>query len=195
MIEIGKTVVSFDIFDHKFCCNLEACCGQCCVEGDSGAPLTKDEVVKLNEVLPKVRSYLLPKSLEVIDRQGVSYVDADGDDVTSLVDNRECVFAYFDDGICLCALEKAFNDGVIDFPKPISCHLYPVRITEYSDFTAVGIHRWSCCQSAEENGVKLGLPVYKFLKNPLIRRFGSDWYSELEHTAEAYYAEFKTINR
>lgn len=195
MIEIGKTVVSFDMFDHKFCCDLRACRGQCCVEGDSGAPLTKDEVSKLKEVLPKIRSYLLPKSIEVIDRQGVSYVDADGDDVTSLVDNRECVYAYFDDGICLCALERAFNDGVIDFPKPISCHLYPVRITQYSDFAAVGVHRWSCCQSAEANGTAIGLPVYKFLQKPLIRCFGADWYNELECAAEAYYAEFKTINR
>ena len=117
MLEIGDTVVSFDLFEHKFCCDLSVCRGCCCVEGDAGAPLTEEEVKKLDKVLPAVRQFLSARALEVIDCQGTSYVDADGDNVTSLVDGRECVFTYFENGICLCALEKTYNEGLIDFPE------------------------------------------------------------------------------
>ena len=135
----------------------------------------------------------IARALEVIDSQGTSYVDVDGDNVTSLVDGRECVFTYFENGICLCALEKAYNEGLIDFPKPISCHLYPVRLEEYDTFTAVNVHRWECCRGAEICGKERGIPVYRYLKNSLIRRFGAEWYAELSSAAEAYYAEFKSV--
>lgn len=194
MLEIGNTVVSFDLFEHKFCCDLSQCKGRCCVEGDSGAPLTKSEVETLNELLPKIRPFLSPKAIEVIDRQGVSYTDSDGDEVTSLIGNKECVFTYFDNDICLCALEKAYNNGVINFPKPISCHLYPVRLEEYKTFTAVNIHRWECCRSAEVCGKQQSIPVYIFLKKPLIRHFGEEWYKALENAAESYFAEFKSVS-
>lgn len=193
MLEIGDTVVSFDLFEHKFCCDLSVCRGCCCVKGDAGAPLTEEEVKELDKVLPAVRQFLSARALEVIDRQGTSYVDADGDNVTSLVDGRECVFTYFENGICLCALEKAYNEGLIDFPKPISCYLYPVRLEVYDTFTAVNVHRWECCRGAEICGKERGIPVYRYLKNSLIRRFGAEWYAELSSAAEAYYAEFKSV--
>lgn len=193
MVEIGDTVVSFDLFEQQFCCDLGVCRGQCCVEGDSGAPLEMDEVAELESVLPVVWNDLSDAARRVIDEQGVAYVDCQGDLVTSIVDGRDCVFAYTDpaDGVCKCALEKAFREGRSTFYKPISCHLYPVRLTKYKQFTAVNYHRWEVCSCAEKHGRALKLPVYKFLKIPLVRRFGAAWYSELEQAAQAYEAAFK----
>ena len=193
MVEIGNTVVSFDLFEQQFCCDLGICRGACCIEGDAGAPLELDEVDQLEEALPAVWDDLSEASKAVIDAQGVAYVDADGDMVTSIVNGRECVFTYTDvaDGICKCALEKAYREGRTSFYKPISCHLYPVRLEHYKRFTAVNYHRWDVCACAERNGKQLKLPVYKFLKVPLIRKFGEAWYNELEQAAAAYEAEFK----
>lgn len=192
MVEIGNTIVSFDLFEQQFCCDLDICKGQCCVEGDAGAPLEIDEIAKLEEVLPVIWNDLSEAARKVIDAQGVAYSDAEGDLVTSIVNRRECVFSYIDsaDGICKCAIEKAYHEGKTSFYKPISCHLYPVRLKKFKDFTAVTYHRWSVCSCAETKGHKLQLPVYKFLKNPLIRRFGEAWYKELEEAAKAYEAEF-----
>ena len=146
MVEIGNTVVSFDLFEQQFCCDLGICRGACCIEGDAGAPLELDEVDQLEEALPAVWNDLSDASKAVIDAQGVAYVDADGDMVTSIVNGRECVFTYTDaaDGICKCALEKAYREGRTSFYKPISCHLYPVRLEHYKRFTAVNYHRWMC---------------------------------------------------
>ena len=193
MVEIGNTVVSFDLFEQQFCCDLGICRGICCVEGDSGAPLEDNEVAELEKVLPLIWNDLSDESKAVINAQGVFYVDSDGDSVTSIVNGRECVFTYIDsvDGICKCAIEKAYRNGLTDFYKPISCHLYPVRLEKYKRFTAVNYHRWNVCAPAEKNGKKLILRVYKFLKTPLIRRFGEAWYAELEQVAAAYEAEFK----
>lgn len=194
MIEIGDTLVSFDLFDHLFCCDLAVCKGCCCVDGDSGAPLEEGEAEILEQIKDKIIGLLPEKSQQAIEQHGTSYIDSDGDQVTQLVGGCECAFAYFaDDGTCLCAIDKAYREGLVGFQKPISCHLYPVRLKKYEHFTAVNVHRWSCCKSAEENGQKLGLPLYKFLKEPLIRRFGEDWYSELESAAEAYYSDFKSV--
>ncbi len=191
MVEIGKTVVSFDLFEQQFCCDLGVCRGQCCVEGDAGAPLEPDEVAQLEEVLPIIWNDLSDESKKIIDEQGVAYVDSEGDMVTSIVNGRECVFSYVDsDGICKCAIEKAYREGKTKFYKPISCHLYPVRLQKFKDFTAVGYHRWSVCSCAETLGHKLQLPVYRFLKEPLIRCFGEAWYNELCDAAQAYEAEF-----
>ncbi|HOG35988.1 MAG TPA: DUF3109 family protein [Paludibacteraceae bacterium] len=192
MVEIGDTIVSFDLFEQQFCCDLDICKGQCCVEGDAGAPLEMDEIAKLEEVLPAIWNDLSEAARKVIDAQGVAYSDAEGDLVTSIVNRRECVFSYIDsaDGICKCAIEKAYHEGKTSFYKPISCHLYPVRLKKFKDFTAVTYHRWSVCSCAETKGHKLQLPVYKFLKTPLIRRFGETWYKELEEAAKAYEAEF-----
>lgn len=192
MVEIGDTIVSFDLFEQQFCCDLDICKGQCCVEGDAGAPLEMDEIAKLEEVLPVIWNDLSEAARKVVDAQGVAYSDAEGDLVTSIVNRRECVFSYIDsaDGICKCAIEKAYHEGKTSFYKPISCHLYPIRLKKFKDFTAVTYHRWSVCSCAETKGHKLQLPVYKFLKTPLIRRFGETWYKELEEAAKAYEAEF-----
>ncbi len=195
MVEIGDTVVSFDLFEQQFCCDLGVCRGQCCVDGDSGAPLEHGERAELERVLPAVWDDLSEAARAVIRRQGVAYVDCQGDLVTSIVDGRECVFSYVDaDGVCKCAIEKAYREGRSAFYKPISCHLYPVRLTKYKHFTAVNYHRWNVCACAERNGKSLRLPVYKFLKTPLIRRFGEAWYTELEAAAAAYEAEFCSID-
>ncbi len=185
MLQIEDTIVSLDVIEKRFLCNLPACRGECCVEGESGAPLEKDEIPILEEVLPIVWDDLSDASKEVIRQQGVSYVDDDGDYVTSIVNGGECVFTYFDEnGTCKCAIEKAFKAGKTDFYKPVSCHLYPIRLEKYSKFTAVNYHKWSVCHAAWELGTKTGTPVYRFLKEPLIRRFGKDWYEQLEVAAE-----------
>lgn len=192
MLEIGDTVISFDLFEQQFCCDLGICKGQCCVEGDAGAPLEIDELAQLEEALPIIWNDLSEAARRVIDMQGVAYTDVEGDLVTSIVNQRECVFSFIDsaDGTCKCAIEKAYREGKSSFYKPVSCHLYPVRIKKFKDFTAVSYHHWDVCSCAEKKGHILQLPVYKFLKTPLIRRFGEIWYKELEEAAQAYEAEF-----
>lgn len=190
MLQIGDVLVSLDIAQRFFCCDLDACLGECCIEGDAGAPITKVEYEKLKEVLPVVWDDLLPQAKEVIGRQGIGYIDNDGDLVTSIVDGRNCVFTcYAPGGMCLCAIEKAFREGRTDFYKPVSCHLYPARLTDYPGFTAVNYHRWKICKAAEVLGRKKGVRLYQFLKQPLISRFGKDWYAELELACEAYLAQ------
>ncbi|OJU35773.1 MAG: hypothetical protein BGN96_04730 [Bacteroidales bacterium 45-6] len=187
MLQIGETVVGLDIIEEKFCCNLAVCKGWCCVDGESGAPLEKEEVADLERVLPEVWDDLSPQAQEVIEKQGVAYKDMDGDMVTSIVNGKDCVFTYHDpQGICRCAIEKAYREGRIDFYKPISCHLYPIRLQKYRDFTAVNYHRWSICKPAVALGKDKGLRIYQFLKEPLVRKFGEEWYNELEVTAEEY---------
>ncbi|MDR1592000.1 MAG: DUF3109 family protein [Prevotellaceae bacterium] len=191
MLEINDTVVSLDLFKQFFLCDLNSCRGICCVDGDSGAPLEPDEVGELERVLPAIWNDISTMAQEVITKQGVAYRDIEGDMVTSLVDGRECVFTCTDaDGICRCAIEKAFREGRIDFYKPISCHLYPVRLTKYQHFTAVNYHQWHICTCAKQLGKKSNVPLYRFLEEPLTRRFGKAWYGELEQAALAYKAEF-----
>ncbi len=186
VIEIGKTIVSIDLFKEKFQCKLEACKGECCVQGDSGAPLEKDELEILKKIYPSVKAFMRPEGIESIEKQGVYIRDEDGDYVTPLINGKECAFTVFDrNGIAQCAIELAYRAGKIDFIKPVSCHLYPVRLKEYKDFTAVQYHRWDICSSACSLGEKNKMPLYKFLKTPLVRRFGEKWYRELEEVAEA----------
>ncbi len=184
MFQVKDTIVSPDLFDRMFVCDYAACQGICCVEGESGAPLEKGESDRLRKHLDAVRPMLSPEALAVIERQGVSYVDEDGDEVTSIVDGRDCVFTTYDEeGNCLCAFERAYRAGQIDFLKPISCHLYPVRLTRYSDFTAVNYHRWEVCRCAEALGKQTRTPLYRFLREPLIRAFGEEWYQEVKEIA------------
>lgn len=177
-------MVSEEIFEEHFVCDLAACKGACCVEGESGAPLSEEELSSLEAIEPFVRPYLLPEGLKALDEKGLYERDVDGDWVTPLVgDHGACAYALFDpDGTAKCGIEKAFLDGKIDWQKPISCHLYPIRLQSLSEFTAVNYHRWPICAPACECGSKLRVPVYKFLKGPLIRTFGSSWYTELEET-------------
>lgn len=187
MFQIGDAIVASDIIEENFLCDLSACMGECCVEGDAGAPLEEDEVKTIEDLLHEVWDDLSPAAQVVIKEHGVAYRDHDGDMVTAIVNGKDCVFTYYDEkGICKCAIEKAYREGRTNFYKPISCHLYPIRLQKYKDFTAVNYHRWSICKAAVLLGKKEGLKVYEFLKEPLIRRFGEDWYNELVLVAEEY---------
>ena len=185
MIQIQHTILSDDIFKEHFICDLCQCKGQCCVDGESGAPLTLEEREQIDAILPIILEDLSPAAREVIDSQGISFVDYDGELVTSLVEGRECVFAYYDENnVCKCAIDTAYREGRISVQKPISCHLYPIRLTEYNDFTAVNYHRWSVCMPAVKKGKREGVPLFGFLKEPLIRKFGEEWYDEVCEAAE-----------
>lgn len=184
MVEIEGKIVSMDVFDTLFVCDYEHCKGICCVEGDSGAPLAKGEADMLRKYLPAVEHLLSPQAKEVIAQQGVSYIDEEGDEVTSIVGGKDCVFTTYDEqGGCQCAYEKMYYAGATDWIKPISCQLYPIRLTEYKDFTAVNYHKWSVCKCALKRGKREGVAVYQFLKAPLIRAFGEEWYGHLEEVA------------
>lgn len=190
MIEIDNTIISLDLFEDYFVCNLDACKGICCIEGDAGAPLTKEEIIRLNDILPHLWDRLSMASKKIIKKQGIYYIDEDGDPVTSIVNGRECVFTYMDkNGCCKCAIEQAYKEGKVDFYKPISCHLYPVRLQEMKEYTAINVHRWKVCKPARLLGNKLSVPTFKFLKEPLIRRFGTDWYEKIEIFYKEYYLE------
>lgn len=187
MLDIQNTLVSLDFVERYFCCDLDSCLGECCIDGDAGAPITEEEDRKIRELLPLVWDDLLPSAQREIEENGTSYVDSEGDLVTQIVDGKNCVFTTYDkNGMCLCALEKAYREGRTDFYKPISCHLYPARIKEYDGFTAVNYHRWKICRCAEVLGRARGIRVYEFLKEPLIRRFGKEWYDELALTCREY---------
>ena len=191
MLQIQNALVSLDLAEEFFVCDLAKCLGQCCIEGDAGALITEDEKKKLEEVLPVVWDDLLPAAREVIERQGVAYTDEEGDLVTSIVDGRDCVFTtYAPGGMCLCAVEKAFREGKCDWRKPMSCYLYPLRLTEYPDFTAVNYHRWKICKCARTLGRKEGVRLYEFMRGPLTERFGAEWYDELKQACEAYLEEY-----
>lgn len=185
MIQIQNTLLSDDIFEETFICDLCKCKGQCCVDGESGAPITKDEYTQINEILPEIWDDLSPKAQELINNQGIAYEDYDGELVTSIINGEECIFTFFDEnGICKCAIDNAYREGRIKVQKPISCHLYPIRLKEYVEFTAVNYHKWSICEPAVALGRKNGLPLFRFLKEPLIRKFGEDWYNEVCEAAE-----------
>lgn len=184
MIEIDNKVVSSEIIDQRFCCDLPRCLGMCCVHGDSGAPLTPNEALTLEQIRDTVKPYMTAEGIQAIQEQGVAITDNDGDLVTPLIAGKECAFTVFENGIATCAIQKAWNDGKIDFQKPISCHLYPIRVKEYSNFTAINYHQWEVCAPARELGIQINLPVYKFLKDALIRAYGNEFYSQLEEAAE-----------
>ncbi len=181
IIQVGEVILTSEILTEYFCCDLEACKGICCVEGDSGAPLTLDEVGEMENVLDEVWPDLSAQAQSLIDRQGVAYTDAEGDLVTSIVQGRDCVFTcYGTDGCCYCASDKAFREGRTAWDKPLSCALYPIREKHFRD-GSVGLqyHRWDICRPAVEKGRRLNLKLYQFLKAPLVRRFGQAWYDEL----------------
>lgn len=185
MIQIKDTLISEDIFETCFVCDLGKCKGMCCVEGDAGAPLTHEEYEAIKDVLPKIWDDLSLKARELIEKQGIAYIDDDGELVTSIIKGRECVFTYFDaDGVCRCAIDNAFREGKISVQKPISCHLYPIRLHKYDEFTALNYDRWSVCRPALRLGKKTGIKLYQFLKEPLIRKFGEEWYQEVCQIAE-----------
>lgn len=185
ILQIGDILISSDIITEKFCCDYETCKGICCVEGDAGAPVTIDEVMEIENSTDVVWDDLSASAQSVIDQQGVAYTDQEGDLVTSIVGGKDCVFTCYDGDNCLCALEKAYRKGLTGYCKPISCALYPIREKTFSDGTvALNYHRWNICECGRKKGKALNLPVYQFLKEPLVRRFGEDWYQELCDVAQ-----------
>jgi hypothetical protein len=182
MILVGSTVVSQELFEEFFACDLAACKGACCIEGDGGAPLEESELIELENAWEFVKPYMRQEGIEEIQKNGLYQVDADGDHVTTLIHGHaECAFVVFDEkGIAKCAIEQAYLDGAITWQKPISCHLYPVRLGKLRDYVAVNYHRWGICAPACACGASLKLPLFRFLKAPLIRRFGDDWFREME---------------
>ena len=186
MIEIDDKIVSADLLRECFACDLSQCKGICCVEGNAGAPLEIEEGDILEQEYPNYKPYMTAAGIEAVERQGFLVVDEDGDYTTPLVDDAECAYAYQENGVTLCAIEKAWTEGKTPFRKPISCHLYPIRLTRFSNGTiGLNYHRWSVCAPARACGRKLGVPVYLMLREPIIRRFGEDFYEALE-AAEKY---------
>lgn len=193
MIAINHTLISEDVFDKKFVCDLNACKGECCVAGDAGAPLDKKELKTLDKIYELVKPYMTKEGIAAVEKQGTYVKDEDGDYTTTLVsEGGACAFVIYDkDKIAKCAIEQAYIDGKLKdvtpgWKKPISCYLYPIRITEHKEYDAVNYHSWHICKPACECGKKLDVPVFKFLKAPLIQKYGEEWYRELDSVFQAY---------
>lgn len=185
MIELGKTLLSDDIAEKFFVCNLESCKGACCVEGDLGAPLEDKELQLLTDAYSQIKPYLSEEGKKAIEAQGIYVLDEEGDYSTPTIEGKECAYAIYDNkGILKCGMEQAYNDKKTNFKKPISCHLYPIRTTKYEEFEALNYDRWEICDAACVLGEELQLPVYKFLKEPLIRKYGEQWYNDLVQLIE-----------
>jgi len=191
MIQIDDKLISLDVLEQPFACDLSKCKGACCVHGDSGAPLEEQEVEAIESAWPFVAPYLRKESVKSIQEQGFFVVDDDGDVVTPLVNGEECAYALFEDGVALCAIEKAFFDNRIAFRKPVSCHLYPIRVDKLRDGTAVNYHHWQICEPARKKGDQQAINVYQFAADALKRKFGDLWYKELNHSAHWYFKEYK----
>lgn len=185
MIIIDDTIVSDQLRDTCFVCDLSKCKGACCVEGDAGAPLEEEEISILEDVVDHIKPFMRREGIEEVERNGVFDFDAGGHYVTPLVNGRECAFVAFnDEGVAMCAIENAWKAGKTDFRKPVSCHLYPIRLSRYKEFEAINYHEWHICKPALEYGKKLNLPVYQFLKEALIRKYGEAYYNQLEKQVE-----------
>lgn len=186
LIELGDKLISTQLLERKFVCDLNACKGACCIEGDAGAPLTFEEVDKIEADLDVILPYMRPEGRQAVDANGVFYLDQENEPVTTLVNGGECAFVYFDEqGITKCSIEKAFLEGKTDFKKPVSCHLYPIRVKQFNEFTALNYDEWDICAPACACGDRLDVPVYRFLKEPIIRAFGADFFHELELAEQA----------
>lgn len=192
MVQIDDKLISEDIFSEEFVCNLSRCKGACCVEGDVGAPLDREETKILEDIFDKIKPYLRSEGVRALEEQGTWTVDpSDGDFVTPMVNGEECAYVIFDEkGVTKCGIEKAYENGAVDWQKPISCHLYPIRVSEYSSFTALNYHEWPICSDACELGKELKVPVYKFLKGPIERKYGEEFYQTLSEAADEWYKEF-----
>ncbi|MGZ5243953.1 MAG: DUF3109 family protein [Bacteroidia bacterium] len=186
MIVHENTLLSLDLFENEFVCNLSKCKGSCCVEGEYGAPLLEEEIPVIEENLEAIKPFMSPKMRKSVEKNGFYESDPDGDLVTKCMSGRDCVFAVNEDGIYKCAMENAFLAGKTNFHKPISCHLYPIRIAQVGEFEALNYSRWDICDDACSLGKQLQVPVFKFLKNPLIRKYGENWYKELEFIATEF---------
>ncbi len=187
MFQLGKTLISEDIIEKEFVCNLSACKGECCIAGDAGAPLDKEETAILEEIYPNVKPFLREEGIKSIESQGTWVKSEWGELETPLIEGKECAYLIFDDNnMALCGIEKAFRAGKVDWKKPISCYLYPIRVKNFGEMSALNYDRWDICDDACSLGKELQVPIYKFLKTPLIEKFGENWYQELETVAEEY---------
>jgi hypothetical protein len=187
MIAIDNTLISENLLEKQFVCDLAACKGACCVEGDSGAPLSEEETQILEDIFDEVKPYMRPEGIKAVEEQGHWEMDSDGDYVTPLVEGKECAYVQFsENGTALCAIEHAHRDGKVNWKKPISCHLYPVRITKLKDYDALNYHKWHICSPACACGEKTQVPVYKFAKSALVRAYGEDWFEKLEAAAQLW---------
>ena len=181
MVEIEDKLISLDLFEKKFVCDLSACKGACCVKGDSGAPLTNDEILQIEKELPIIKSNMRQEGVQEVEKNGVYYFDDDNEPVTSLVKGKECAFVYFDSNdIAKCAIEKTYNEKKTTFMKPISCHLYPIRVSNLSSGQAINYNQWDVCKPACECGEKLKVKVFRFLKSAIIRKWGDLFFKKLE---------------
>lgn len=184
MFQIGKTIVSEEIIENDFVCNLNACKGACCIDGDAGAPLEDEETGILSELYQQVKPFLRAEGIKAIEDQGVFVRGEDGEWETPLVNGSECAYVVFsENGVTKCGLEQAYDQGATSWKKPVSCHLYPVRVKEYTELVAVNYHKWAICEPACALGEELQVPIYKFVKEALVRKFGEAWYTELEKVA------------
>lgn len=183
MIQIGNTLISFDVFEKKFCCDLHQCKGVCCIDGDSGAPLEQGEARKIGDNYGYIKQYMKSQGIDAVAEQGFSVVDREGDVVTPLIAGLECAYAIEENGACWCAIEKAWTEGKSTFRKPVSCHLYPIRITKYPEFEALNYNKWDICSCARLKGEREGVPLYRFLKEALVAKYGAEWYEQLEYAA------------
>ena len=187
MIQIGKALISEEIIEKEFVCNLSACKGACCIDGDAGAPLSKEELPILERIYKNVKPFLTKQGKKAIEEQGLYTKNEYGEYETTLVNGKDCAYVIFDDKkTALCGIEEAYNQGEVDWKKPVSCHLYPIRVQDYSEFSAVNYHKWEICDDACSLGKELQVPVYKFVKQALVRKFGENWYMELEKVAEEF---------
>lgn len=193
MIEIEDKIISDDLFEKKFVCDLQKCKGVCCVEGDSGAPLTKKEILDIDKNISKIKTEMSPTGLSILEKKDFYYVDSDGDQVTSLINEKECVFVVYDQNkIAKCSIESAFRKNKINFNKPISCHLYPIRVKKYENFQAINVDSWHICQPACKCGTELNIPVFKFLKNAIIRSWGLNFFQQLDSVYDQFFNQKKT---
>ncbi|MDP4280693.1 MAG: DUF3109 family protein [Bacteroidota bacterium] len=186
MYKIGTTLVSDELRTVHFCCDLAKCKGACCVEGDAGAPLEEEEISFLEDFIDEIKPFMTPGGVTEVENNGVFDYDSFGVYVTPLINGKECAYIYFDSGIARCAIEKAYTEKKIPFPKPISCHLYPVRLIKIEEGEGVNYHKWYICQSALDKGLKENLPLYRFLETALIRKYGKEWYKELKKNCESH---------
>jgi len=184
MLLIDDIMVSDDLYLVKFLCPIEKCLGACCVEGDAGAPLEEEEISNMEDYVDEIMKYMITEGVDAIKQSGVFDYDVDGTFVTPLIRGGDCAFINFTKGIAWCSIEKAFEEGKIPFRKPISCHLYPVRLAKVGEHEAVNYHQWQICKPALDEGTKEGIPLYAFLKDALIRRYGEAWYQKLVNEVE-----------
>lgn len=187
MIEIDGKIIASDLLTEQFCCDLAVCKGECCVEGDSGAPLEIEEVDELENEYPNYKPYMTAEGIEAVESQGFMVVDVDGDYTTPLIDGAECAYSFKENGITFCAIERAYREGKCGFLKPISCHLYPIRVKYFAtgDY-GLNIHRWNICKCAFDCGKREGVKLYKAMREPLVRRFGEEFYEALCQAAEMF---------